>query len=56
MKPTVDGQPTARPEPMRPMNFLNLDLPTVHEVPLEMWFEAAGWIDTVRDELLEVAA
>lgn len=51
---TVDGQPRDRDEPMPPINFCNVDQPdAVHEVPLEMWFEANGWISTVRMDLDE---
>ena len=48
---TVDGTPAEKPAPMPVLDFRSLDLPIVHEVPLELWFEAAGWPDTVPQEL-----
>lgn len=49
----VDNQRQPKPEPMPRLDFRNLDLPDVFEVPLEMWLDAAGFPDTVRMDLDE---
>lgn len=40
-RPTIDGQPAPEPEPMPELVLREIDLPIVHESPLDLWITAA---------------
>jgi len=48
----IDGQRPPKVELMPALDFRNLDLPVVHEVPFEAWLFEAGWPDTQPAEMM----